>query len=108
MGTNLRDGNIDRMGVVALALNPGSVSANTSSEQSFTVPGVRVGDYVAVSAPSLTAGFMVSNARVSAADTVAIQFANITGSPIDVSSRTYTIIWFRPTPGATLPTAVQV
>lgn len=108
MGTNLRDGNVDRMGIVAITINPGAVSANTTSQQSFTVPGLRVGDYVVTAPPSYTAGFIVATSRVTTDDTLTIEFANITGSSIDVSSRVYTFIWFRPSRGESLPSAVVV
>lgn len=108
MGTNLRDGNIDRMGIIAVNINPTSVAANTSAEQTFTVPGLKVGDFVVIVRPSLFAGFCVIQARVSADNTLAIQFANVTAAPIDVGAQDYPVAWFRPTPGARLPTAVQV
>ena len=38
--------NEDRFGVCALALDVASVAANTSAEQSFTVKGLRPGDFL--------------------------------------------------------------
>lgn len=81
MGINLQDGNIDRMGVVSLSINVGSVAANTTAEQTFTVTGLRVGDVVLVNKPSLSAGLGVVNARVSASDTLALTFSNSTAAP---------------------------
>ena len=82
--------------VVSVTINPASVSANTTSEQTFTVPGVKVGDCVQVSKPSHTAGLVVSSARVSAVNTVAITFGNLTGSPIDAPSEAYLFQVVRP------------
>lgn len=108
MGTNLRDGNVDKMGVVQLSINPASVASNSVVEQTFTVLGLRVGDQVMLTKPTVTPGFGIIQARVSATDTLAVQFANVTGSSIDPSVQTnYTLIWFRPTPGTALPGAVQ-
>lgn len=79
------------------ALDVASVAANTSAEQTFTVTGLAVGDIiVAVNKPSLSAGLVVGNARVSAANTLALTFGNLTASPIDPASETYLIIAFRP------------
>ena len=108
MGVNLQDGNIDRMGEVRVGINPASVSANTTAEQTFTVVGLTTDDQVIVSKPTLTAGFGIVNARVSAANTLAITFINCTASPIDAPLENYTITWFRNYPGAPLPSSVQV
>jgi hypothetical protein len=88
--------NEDRWCVVSKSLNVASVAANTSAEQTFTVAGLKVGDFVQVSKPSLSAGLVISTARVSAADTLAITFGNLTGSPIDPAAETYLIHVFRP------------
>lgn len=82
-------------GRVDVTLDPASVSANTTDEQTFTVDGARTGDMVHVTKPSHTAGLGIVNARVTATDTVAIQFMNTTGSPIDPPSETYRIYLFR-------------
>lgn len=108
MGTNLQDGNIDRMGVLQTSINVASVAANTTAEQTFTITGLVVGDQVIVSKPSLSAGLGIVNSRVSAANTLAISFINATGSPIDPAAETYTITWFRPVNPSSLPTALVV
>lgn len=108
MGVNLQDGNIDRMGVVQVSIDVANVAANTTAEQTFAVTGLRVGDMVLVSKPSVSAGLGIVNARVSATDTLALTFVNATGAGINPAAETYTIAWFRPTPGATPPGAVLV
>lgn len=87
--------NEDRFGVVSLTINVASVGAATSAEQTFAVPGLKVGDFVAVAKPSLSAGLAVGSARVSAADTVAITFVNATAGAVDPASETYLLFWFR-------------
>jgi hypothetical protein len=88
--------NEDRFGVCALALDVVSVPANTSAEQTFPVRGLKAGDFVHVNKPSLHAGLVVSTARVSAADTLAITFGNTTAAPIDPAVETYLLFYFRP------------
>jgi hypothetical protein len=88
--------NEDRFGVAAITLDVASVAANTSAEQTFTVRGLRPGDFVHVNKPSLHAGLVVSTARVSAADTLAITFGNTTAGAIDPSPEAYLLFYFRP------------
>ena len=87
--------NEDRWGLISQSINVASVAANTSAEQAFTVPGLLPGDFVRVTKPSLSAGLVIGNARVSAPDTLAITFGNLTGSPIDPAAETYLIHWYR-------------
>lgn len=87
----------DRLCVSSLSINPASVGANTSAEQSFTLPGLQIGDVILdVIKPTLTAGLSLSSARVSAANTLAVTFVNSTAAPIDAAAETYTIITLRP------------
>jgi hypothetical protein len=88
--------NEDRFGVVSISLNVASVAINTTAEQDFTIPGLLVGDYVAVNKPSLSAGLGVCNARVKAANTLSLTFNNNTAGAIDPAAETYTVFWFRP------------
>lgn len=86
---------ITKIAVYSQALDVASVAANTSAEQTFTVTGLTTGDKVFVSKPSLSAGLVIGNARVSAADTLAITFGNLTAAAIDPASETYTIVAIR-------------
>jgi len=88
--------NEDRFGVAAITLDVASVAASTSAEQTFTVKGLRAGDFVHVNKPSLHAGLIVSTARVSAADTLAITFGNTTAGAIDPGPEAYLLFYFRP------------
>lgn len=63
-------------------LSPASVAANTTAEQTFTVAGLKVGDVVFVNKPTSQAGLGIAGVRVSATDTLAINFVNATASPI--------------------------
>lgn len=59
-----------------------AVATISTSEQTMTVPGVEVGDFVAVSKPTSQTGLLVGSARVSAKNTVAVTFANPTAGGI--------------------------
>ncbi|VWD60913.1 hypothetical protein BLA18628_07202 [Burkholderia aenigmatica] len=72
-------------------LMPAQVAANTSAEQTFTVPGLQVGDSIDVNKPSHQVGLSIGNVRVSAANTLAIQYVNTTASPITPTAEQYII-----------------
>ena len=88
--------NEDRMCVCTVTINPASIATATSAEQTFTIPGLKVGDLVLLSKPTATAGVGIVNVRVSATDTLAVTFMNATGGSIDPASETYTMLVFRP------------
>lgn len=96
MSVGVPTGNIKAQYVFTVTVDHASCAANTSIETVVTVPGLKVGDFVAVNKPSLEAGLSVANARVSAADTLAIQVSNTTAGAIDEASETYTITVLRP------------
>ena len=86
---------ITQMRVYSQTIDPASVAANTTAEQTFTVTGLAATDKVFISKPTNTVGLGLVNARVSAADTLAITFGNFTAAPIDAGSETYTITAIR-------------
>lgn len=93
MGATMRE---DRYGVVQATLTPAQVAINTTAEQTFTVPGLKVGDVVVVNKPTAQAGLGIAGARVSAADTLAINFANVTGGAITpTAGEVYLVYVFR-------------
>lgn len=90
-------GNIQAAGVVTLTLSPASVAANTTAEQTFTLPGaVAATDYVYVNKPTAQAGLGIVGARVSDANTLAITFSNNTAAPIvPTASEAYKVFYVR-------------
>lgn len=79
--------------ILTAKLSPASVAANTTAEQTFTVSGVQVGDFVDVNKPTAQAGLGIVGARVSAANTLAITFSNNTASPITpTAAETYIVV----------------
>lgn len=89
------------MSVSTVALTPVSVAANTSAEQTFTVAGLISGGKVAVTKPSVTSGLSVAGARISAANTLAITFANNTASAIVPPVESYQVAYFTTQAGNT-------
>jgi hypothetical protein len=77
--------------IIRQTLTPASVGANTTAEQTFTVPGLQVGDSLDINKASHQAGLSIGNVRVSAANTLAIQFVNTTAGAIVPTSEQYII-----------------
>lgn len=90
-------GNIVKASVISITLSPALVAANTTAEQTFTVNGLTVGDWVGVIKPTTQAGLAVTGARVSAANTLAIAFGNFTAAGITpTAAQVYTVMVVRP------------
>lgn len=83
------------------ALTPASVASATTAEQTFTVTGLISGTPVWVNKPSLTVGLGIAGVRVSALNTLAINFINTTSAAIIPPAETYLVGNFQvPLPGA--------
>jgi len=97
MSTGIKDGNISLNSVFYVTLSPAEVAANTAAEETFTVSGLKVNDHVSVNKPTSQAGLGVVGARVSAADTLAINFGNFTSNAITpTAAENYTVLVSRP------------
>lgn len=94
--SSLLTSNLFSARVLTVTIDPASVAVNTTAEQTFTVNGLKTGDVVVVNKPTATAGLGIVNARVSAANTLALTFVNATAGAIDAASETYTVLVFRP------------
>lgn len=93
-------GNIAKMYACAVTFDPAAVATITTAEQTVTVVGVKVGDFVIAMKPSITTGVTIGNVRVSAADTIAIQFVNPTAGSVNPASETWQFLVFRPEPSS--------
>ncbi len=98
MGSStLARGNIEAEKIFSISITPSQVAANTTAEQSFTVLGIAPGDYINVaSAAAQTTGILVGNVRITAANTLTVQFANITGAGLTPVAGTYGVVWGSP------------
>jgi hypothetical protein len=99
-------GNIWKNGVFTLTLSPAAIGATTTSEQTFASTGIGLltTDLVVVNKASSNPGIIIGNARVSATDTLAIDFSNISaGTLTPTASQAYTVGVFRVQPNWTAP-----
>lgn len=96
MSIGVLNGNTYGSYVIRQSLTPVAIATNTSAEQSFTVPGLKVGDFVQVNTPGLTAGASLGGARVSAANTLTLVFDNPTAGSVTPLAGTYVIHVVRP------------
>ena len=107
MSVGIVPGNHAAVAVVNATLSPAAVAANTSAEQTFTLIGVKVGDWISVNKPTAQAGLTIAGARVTAADTIGITFGNLTvGAITPTASQVYLVHIVRPE--GTIPTTVNV
>ncbi len=90
-------GNIALLIAIKTTLSPAAVTLSSGAEQTFTVTGLLVGDNVVVTKPTVQAGLGIGGARVSAANTLAINFTNASvGNITPTASEVYTIVVTRP------------
>lgn len=81
-----------RFNKYAVTFTPSSVGAGTTSEQTFTVTGLKAQSFVMVNKPTHQSGLGIVNCRVSANDTLAITYMNVSGGSITPTSEEYRII----------------
>ncbi len=102
MSLGIPNGNTYGSYIFSVSLTPASTAAATAVEQTFTsanaaaLANLRVGDFVSVNPPSVTAGVGLVGARVSAAGTLAITFVNATAGSLTAPSGVYVISVLRP------------
>lgn len=104
--TGILIGNVQSINVFNVTLSPVSVAATTTAEQTVSVPGIQVGDYVSIRKPTVQAGLNLSAAaRVVSNGTLGLTFTNTSGAPIvPTAGESYMILIFRPQiPGSTNP-----
>jgi hypothetical protein len=83
--------------VYTQTLTPASVGAATVAEQTFTVTGLTTADKVIVNAGAILNAVSIGNVRVSAANTLAVQFCNPTAGALTPTAVTWNILAFRTT-----------
>lgn len=90
-------GNIVGEWVLTVTLSPATVAPNTTVEQTFTVQGLKAGDFIDITKPTVQAGLGIVNSRVTAANTLGIGFVNATAASIlPTASEAYLINVARP------------
>jgi hypothetical protein len=79
-----------------VTVDPADRAANTTADLALTVTGALTTDEVVnVFAASLESGLVLSNARVSAADTVTVRLGNVTTGAINAGEQTFTVVLAR-------------
>lgn len=73
------------------SLAPVSVAANTTAEQTFTVTGLVANSVVWLNKPTWQAGLGIGGVRVSALNTLAINYINLTSAAIVPATEIYTL-----------------
>jgi len=95
MSTGIIAGNVASMNLVKATVDLGSVAANTSEEETFSFPGVKVGDMIVVQKENLEAGLILGSARVEAADVVTVEVINTTAGAINAASASMALLVIR-------------
>ena len=96
-GTISSGGNILYAWLITPSLTPSSVAANTTAEQSFTIPGLQLNDNISCYAlGAQTAGIGIANCRVSANNTMQLGFSNSTAGALTPVAGLYYLCICRP------------
>ena len=92
LSSTIARGNILYDGMLQATLTPVSVAGSTAAEQSFTIPGLQLNDFLDVNCNAAqTAGISIGNARVSAVNTMTLEFANSTAGALTPATAVYNI-----------------
>ena len=107
--TQIARGNIILEMLFAVPLTPNggtAIAANTSVENTYTLPGVALNDFLEINKNTHQTGLSIGNIRASAANTIAIQWINSTTASITPTADTFLIALTR-AEGPSLPSALQ-
>jgi hypothetical protein len=98
-------GNMWKVGIFQLTLSPVSVAWSTTTEQTFSATGIGLltTDMVLVQKPTSQPGLGIVGSRVSAADTLAINFINVTTTLTPTAAEVYKVAVFRIQPNWAAP-----
>lgn len=92
---NIASDTLSKIEKLSISLTPVSVAANTAAEQTFSVPGLQVGDFVDISPPGITPGVSPLVARCSALNTLAVTFVNATAGALTPLAGVYQVKYLR-------------
>lgn len=91
--SNVSYGSVSNQFVLSVAIAAGAaLTASTTVERTYTVPGLIVGDVVQVVKPTFQAGIGIVNVRVSATDTLSITFGNFTAGTPTLTAENYLLL----------------
>lgn len=86
---------VTQIRVYSQTITPAATGAATVAEQTFTVTGLATTDKVFVNPGAIVNAVGVCGARVSAANTLAVQFANPTAGALTATATTWKIVAMR-------------
>ena len=91
--TTITRGNAHETFYVQASLTPVSVAANTTASQTFSLPGLQTTDIIQVIGlnGTQTAGINIAEADCLTANSIAIQFGNVTASGVAPTAGVNTI-----------------
>lgn len=85
----------DRFAKINFSLNVANCLANTTTIQTFALSGLRVGDIMIVSAPTLNTGLGVVDAYVNTNGILTLRFVNSTAAPINPGVILFSAFFYR-------------
>lgn len=91
-------GNVSSTFLLTITIAPVATASATTLEQTFTVPGLLVGDQISNVSPQFAISTLVDiiNARVSANNTLALAFSNNTAGSLTYPTGTFYVEVNRP------------
>lgn len=104
--SDIARGNIQLTMLLNLTISPALVALSATAQQTFTLQGLQLGDVVTVVKPTTQVGLATGAARVTAVNTIGIDFINSSvGNITPTAGETYLVEVNRPT-NLPLPTAI--
>ena len=94
--SNILTSNVTEMGIIDVTYDAASQAAADTDEDTVTVSGLKIGDFVALAAPAHTDGIGICDCRVTADDTLSITWVNPTAGAVNRASATFVLFWARP------------
>ena len=92
LGGTIARGNILYDSMLQVTITPVSVAASTAAEQTFTILGLQLNVFLDVNCNiAQTAGITIGNVRVSALNTMSVEFANSTAGALVPAAGVYNI-----------------
>src|SRR5512134_1485931 len=94
--SNLLTSNITQMGIVTITYDPANIATVDVDEDTVTVPGLKVGDFVALARTVHVNDVGICDCRVSADNTLSVTWVNPSAGGVDQTSATFLLFWARP------------
>lgn len=94
--SNILTSNITQMGIVTITYDPANIATITADEDTVTVQGLKVGDYVALIRTAHVDGAGICDCRVSADNTLSVTWVNPTAGGVNQDPQTFLLFWARP------------